>query len=114
MALGEEHERRHLTRFPNHLDLGSSPIAERVERTREAVAAGQRAIYQGALRAEAELEDTAVEIIGVPDFMLPGRNGYAIRDSKLARTIGRRREIQMQHPTVPERKKPASRAGFWT
>jgi predicted RecB family nuclease len=88
MDLGREHELRHVARFPNHLDLGHLPIAERAEATREAVAAGERVIYQGALVAETTLAGTEVEIAGVPDFMLPARSGYAIRDSKLARRIG--------------------------
>ncbi len=88
MRLGQEHERRHLARFPNHLDLGRVPIEQRVVRTTEAVAAGERVIYQGALRAETPLAGTNVEVVGVPDFLLPARSGYAIRDSKLARRIG--------------------------
>jgi predicted RecB family nuclease len=101
MRLGIEHERRHLARFPNHLDLGELPIAERAERTREAVAAGERVIYQGALRAETTLAGTAVEIVGVPDFLLPARSGYAIRDSKLARRVGggRKPAIELQLAT---------------
>jgi predicted RecB family nuclease len=88
MKLGIEHERRHLTRFPTHVDLGRMPISERAGRTRELVAENERVIYQGALRAETELACTAVEIVGVPDFLLPARAGYAIRDSKLARRVG--------------------------
>lgn len=88
MGLGLEHERRHLERFPDHVDLGNLPWAERVERTAELVAEGERVIYQGALRAEATIAGTAVEVLGAPDFLLPARAGYAIRDSKLARRIG--------------------------
>jgi predicted RecB family nuclease len=88
MKLGAEHERRHLARFPNALDLGAGPLEERVERTRAAVEARQRAVYQGALRAQAQLAGVDVEIVGVPDFLLPARRGYAVRDSKLARRIG--------------------------
>ena len=88
MKLGTEHERRHLARFPNHVDLGRLPIDERAERTRELVAENERVIYQGALRAETTLAGTEVEIVGVPDFLLPARSGYAIRDSKLARRVG--------------------------
>jgi len=88
MKLGQEHERRHLSCFPNHLDLGRGSIVERAERTYDAVRAGGRVIYQGALRATTHLDDTEVEIVGVPDFLLPARSGYAIRDSKLARRIG--------------------------
>jgi predicted RecB family nuclease len=58
-------------------------------------------IYQGVLRAETELAGTAVEIVGVPDFMLPARRGYAIRDSKLARRVdnGAHPEIALQLAT---------------
>ncbi len=57
-------------------------------------------IYQGALRAETTLAGTEVEIVGVPDFLLPARSGYAIRDSKLARRIvGRYRAIELQLAT---------------
>lgn len=87
MDLGIEHERRHLTRFPNHVDLGQLAIGERAERTRELVAENERVIHQGALRVETEIAGTAVEIVGAPDFLLPARAGYAIRDSKLARRI---------------------------
>jgi len=96
MSLGREHERRHLAHFPNALDLGGLPIAERVERTREVVAAGERVVYQGALRAETRLADTDVEIVGVPDFLLPARRGYAIRDSKLSRRVKGHLEIELQ------------------
>ena len=54
MELGIEHERRHLTRFPDHVDLGDLPIDERAERTRELVAENERVIYQGAFRVETD------------------------------------------------------------
>ncbi|MEK6252601.1 MAG: TM0106 family RecB-like putative nuclease [Actinomycetota bacterium] len=95
MRLGREHEERHLAQFPNHLDLGRLPIAERAERTREAVAAGDAVVYQGAFRKE-ELAGTPVEIVGVPDFLLPTRSGYAIRDSKLSRRLEGHIEIELQ------------------
>jgi predicted RecB family nuclease len=88
MRLGREHERRHLAQFPRALDLSAGTLEERAERTREALAAGERVIYQGVLRAETTLAGTGVEVVGVPDFMLPARRGYAIRDSKLARRVG--------------------------
>jgi predicted RecB family nuclease len=98
MRLGAEHERRHLAGFPDHLDLGPLPIDERVERTREAVSGGERVVYQGALRAQIRMAGTEVEVVGVPDFLLPARRGYAIRDSKLARRIGNgsHPEIELQ------------------
>lgn len=96
MRLGREHEARHLKRFPNHIDLGRLPIAERAKRTREAVRAGEAVVYQGAFRKEVDLAGTQVEIVGVPDFLLPARQGYAIRDSKLSRSIGNHIEIELQ------------------
>ena len=88
MRLGIEHERRHLERFPNHIDIGELPWDEQPEATIEEVGRRERVIYQGHLRAETTLAGRRVEIIGLPDFMLPARSGYAIRDSKLNRTIG--------------------------
>lgn len=41
MRLGREHEGRHLAEFPDYLDLGSLPIADRAERTQEAVEADE-------------------------------------------------------------------------
>jgi predicted RecB family nuclease len=96
MRLGREHEERHLERFPNHIDLGRLPIAERAAQTREAVVAGQSVIYQGAFRTETELAGTQVEIVGVPDFLLPARRGYAIRDSKLSRRLANHIEVELQ------------------
>ena len=43
--------------------------------------AGERVIYQGALRAETTLAGREVEIVGVPDFMLPAR--ARLRDPRL-------------------------------
>ena len=88
MRLGIEHERRHLARFPNHLDIAALPRAEQRQATIEAVGAGGRVIYQGRLEATAELNGRAIGVVGLPDFMLPARRGYAIRDSKLNRRIG--------------------------
>jgi len=96
MRLGREHEARHLNCFPDHLDLGHLPIAERAQRTREAVAAGEAVVYQGAFRKETELAGTWVEIVGVPDFLLPADSGYAIRDSKLSRRLEGHIEIELQ------------------
>jgi predicted RecB family nuclease len=91
MNLGLKHEARHLARFPRHVDLGRLPIEERAARTSELVESGESVLYQGALRVETRLAETDVEIVGVPDFMLPARAGHAIRDSKLARRVGRGR-----------------------
>jgi predicted RecB family nuclease len=88
MRLGIEHERRHLARFPRHLDIAELPREEQRAATIAAVEAGERVIYQGRLESIATLGGREVGIVGLPDFMLPARSGYAIRDSKLNRRVG--------------------------
>ncbi|KAA0274644.1 MAG: TM0106 family RecB-like putative nuclease [Acidobacteria bacterium] len=88
MRLGIEHERRHLARFPRHLDIAGLPREEQRRATIDAVRAGGRVIYQGRLEATTVLGGREVGVVGLPDFMLPARRGYAIRDSKLNRRVG--------------------------
>ena len=96
MRLGLEHEARHLERFPRPIDLGTLKLPDAAAATIEAVGAGERVIYQGAMRAEAELGGRRVEIAGIPDFMLPARSGYAIRDSKLNRRLNGNQHVTLQ------------------
>ena len=88
MRLGIEHERRHLERFGGALDIGELPREEQREATIAAVEEGERVIYQGRMHATAKLAGREIEVVGLPDFMLPARSGYAIRDSKLNRRVG--------------------------
>ena len=81
MRLGREHEERHLARFPNAIDLSDGSLEERAERTLEAIADGERVIYQGVLSTEIELDGHEVGIVGIPDFMLPG--APRLRDPRL-------------------------------
>ena len=100
MRMGLEHERRHLERFPSHVDIGELPREEQVAATIAEVEAGERVIYQGRMEADAVLAGRAVRIIGIPDFMLPARSGYAIRDSKLNRRVGPSQEyVRLQVET---------------
>ncbi|MGD0233464.1 MAG: TM0106 family RecB-like putative nuclease [Syntrophorhabdales bacterium] len=93
--LGERHERQHLASLTSVTDLSQIPIEERLAHTQQAMAAGASVIYQGALRAEANLSGAAHEIIGVPDFMMLEKSGYLIRDSKIARRI-----TEEDHPEI--------------
>ncbi len=88
MRLGIDHERRHLGRFPDAIDVAELPRSEQRAATMAEVERGERVIYQGRLEASATLGGREVEIVGLPDFMLPARSGYAIRDSKLNRRVG--------------------------
>jgi predicted RecB family nuclease len=86
-GMGIEHERRHLKRFGAAIDIAELPRGEQTEATATELGAGERVIYQGALRTRTTLAGTEVEVVGHPDFMLPARSGYAIRDSKLNRSV---------------------------
>ena len=93
--LGDRHEQQHLASLASVADLSQIPIEERLARTQQAITAGALVIYQGAMRAEANLSGTACEIIGVPDFMVLEKSGYLIRDSKIARRI-----TEEDHPEI--------------
>lgn len=100
MRLGIEHERRHLERFPNAVDIGELPRDVQREATRKLVAEGERVIYQGRMHATATVGGREIEVVGLPDFMLPARSGYAIRDSKLNRRVGPSQEhVRLQLET---------------
>ena len=89
MRLGIEHERRHLERFPRrgrHRPAAARGAARRRRSPRSS--AGENVIYQGRMHATATLAGREIEVVGLPDFMLPARRGYAIRDSKLNRRVG--------------------------
>jgi len=85
--LGHAHEARHLGRFPRAVDVAELPGEERESATLELLRERRRVIYQGVLRARTTLAGREVEVVGHPDFMLPAREQWAIRDSKLNRSV---------------------------
>lgn len=97
--LGERHEKEHLAAFPRYKDLSDGNLADRAQRTKDAVAQGVQVIYQGALRAA--FPGTRDIVSGSPDFMILDGESYRIRDCKLARSMGNGRhpEIDLQLQT---------------
>ncbi|MFN8111873.1 MAG: TM0106 family RecB-like putative nuclease [Solirubrobacterales bacterium] len=85
--LGHAHEARHLERFPHAVDLAELPRDEQEQATLDLLRERQRVIYQGVLRARTTLAGREVEVVGHPDFMLPAREQWAIRDSKINRSV---------------------------
>src|SRR6187551_2270977 len=85
--LGHAHEARHLERFPRAVDVAELPREEQEPATLDLLRERRRVIYQGALRARRTLAGREVEVVGHPDFMLPAREQWAIRDSKLNRNV---------------------------
>ena len=85
-------------------------IEDRAERTGRAMADGNPVIYQPGFSATASLSGIECEIVGVPDFLLRTRRGYAIRDSKLSRRISESAhpEIVCQRTTVGCTSRPSA------
>lgn len=90
--LGQRHEKNHLRTFPEVSDLTGKPA----ERTLEEIRKGSPVIYQGKINTRMQIDDTMVEVTGIPDFMIKGPQGYVIRDCKLARHATER-----DHPEIP-------------
>jgi predicted RecB family nuclease len=85
--LGHAHEARHLRRFPHAVDVAELPREDQEAATLGLLRERRRVIYQGALRARTTLAGREIEVTGHPDFMLPAREQWAIRDSKLNRNV---------------------------
>lgn len=86
--LGIRHEKAQLVTLGGVADLSLGPEADRARRTREALAGGASAIYQGLFIISANFAGSSCEVVGVPDFIVSdGRGGHVIRDSKISRRI---------------------------
>jgi predicted RecB family nuclease len=86
--MGAEHEARHAASFPNIVDLGDvRPLAEQARLTLDEVAKRSDVIYQGALVTDHLFGGSSVEVVGLPDFIIPVDGGHVIRDAKLARSV---------------------------
>lgn len=85
--LGRAHEARHLERFPRAVDVAELPREEQEAATLDLLRERRRVIYQGVLRARTTLAGREVEVVGHPDFLLPAREQWAIRDSKINRSV---------------------------
>lgn len=95
--LGLEHEAKRAAEFPDLVDLGDvKPLEEQVRRTAEEVEKGEMVTYQGALVAHHDFGDGEVEIVGLPDFIIPVDGGHVIQDAKLARSIDDKPGIELQ------------------
>lgn len=85
--LGQRHEQRHLATLGEHVGVDGN-----VDATRQAVARGERVIYQPGMRV---VHDTYGEIVGVPDFFIREGAGYVVRDCKLSRRFS-----EEHHPEI--------------
>ncbi len=93
--LGERHEKEHLSTFPEHRNLAQGSLADRAQRTLEAVRDRAAVIYQGVLRAA--LPGSRDVVTGVPDFMILDGASFRIRDCKLSRSVREGRHPEIVH-----------------
>ena len=75
VRLGRRHEAKHLAGLGPIADLSGGTFAERIGRTGESIARGERAMYQPVLRSATRIDGEEVRIVGVPDFLV--RDGAA-------------------------------------
>jgi predicted RecB family nuclease len=97
LRLGLRHEKAHLATFPSFVDLGSGAREERKHKTLEEIEGGAEVIYQPVLNVSRTLGGVECEITGEPDFLIKAENGYAIRDSKIARRISEKDHPEILH-----------------
>jgi len=90
--LGQRHEKKHLSTFPEFTDL----TGKSSERTVDEIQRGSPVIYQGELRHQIQIDGNLVELVGIPDFIIKEGSGYFIRDCKIARHT-----TEDRHPEIP-------------
>jgi predicted RecB family nuclease len=82
--LGRRHEANHLAGLGPITDLSAGTFAERIGRTGESIARGERAMYQPVLRSATRIDGEEVRVVGIPDFLIRDGAAYRVRDCKLA------------------------------
>jgi len=83
--LGKRHEQDHINFLGRFVDLSSGSLQERASRTIEQLNKGIPIIYQGVLLVDVNLDGSQVQVLGIPDILIPEGSSYVIRDCKLAR-----------------------------
>jgi predicted RecB family nuclease len=95
--LGGSHETAHLDTLSGVTNLASLDPESQERETLAAIRAGVPAIYQARFRVSLDLDGESGDLVGLPDFLVRDGDGYIIRDSKLARSVGGRHpEIALQ------------------
>jgi len=93
--LGERHEKNHVNSLGEYYDVSKLLSDQQAAKTIELIQNNTPIIYQGVLSAEEVINESTVEIIGIPDIMLHEDSAYIIRDCKLARHADEKR-----HPEI--------------
>lgn len=87
LELGNRHEKDHLASLPDLVDLSNLEPEEREQRTMDEVKLGSPGVYQARFRYSLQVGGRDCQIVGEPDFLIRGSDGYIIRDSKMSQRI---------------------------
>src|SRR3954462_9213520 len=68
--MGIRHEQQHLQTLGLYADLSKIPQPERIDATKQLIAAKTGVIYQPAFAHSCEVDGVDVVIIGTPDFLI--------------------------------------------
>lgn len=93
--LGELHEKRHLHSFVEYINLSKGSLEERQNKTIDAVNSKNNVIYQAVLKAELQIDNNNVFLLGIPDLLILDNGCYVIRDCKISRHADEER-----HPEI--------------
>lgn len=70
IKLGERHEKNHINSLGEYSDVSMFPSDQRGQKTVELIQKNTHIIYQGVLTAKYKINDSEVEIVGIPDIMI--------------------------------------------
>ncbi len=82
--LGMRHEKDHLATLPGCVDLSTGSPQARLQLTEQELQRHAAPLYQPVLLANATDVGADVELLGIPDFLIPTDAGWAVRDCKLS------------------------------
>jgi len=93
--LGQRHEKNHVNSLGEYIDVSKVLRRQQPEKTKQLIQNNTPVIYQGVLAGDETINDSQVQIIGIPDIMIYKNFSYIIRDCKLARHVDEKR-----HPEI--------------
>ena len=93
--LGQRHEESHVRTYGELIEIAELPREKRVTFTLDAISKNVPVIYQPTFLVQTRIAGIDLLIEGIPDLIVRERDGYLIRDVKMARQID-----QQHHPEI--------------
>jgi len=95
LKLGKKHEEKHISSLGKFVDVSLIPADQKAAKTMDLIQNNTQIIYQGLLSTKYKINDSEIDIVGIPDIMIYEESGYILRDCKLARHADEKR-----HPEI--------------